>query len=374
MSSHATANPTADALRSAHPYLMYDHMHEQPDAIRDVRARNGHALAELARALGERAPVVLTGIGSSLHAAQLGEYWLRTLAGNRAARAIGAFELVNYFPPLEARAALIAISHRGWKQFASRSVRGAIEAGALTASICGEGARDGARAAQSLFITTAQEKSGAHTKSLTTAMALLLELAIDSAGLAGRSDSADALRPELDEIPARYERRLRDDSQERAAAERFRSFRRIVLIGAGPNCTSAREGALKLKEATFTYAEGFEVEEFLHGPIACADEQTLAILISAGGPGAERIEQAARALGEIGAARLALVNPDGAALASAADAAIHIEGAGEIPSPFGVILALQLFTYWSAIARGCDPDRNHREDPRQARAATHFKF
>jgi glucosamine--fructose-6-phosphate aminotransferase (isomerizing) len=225
-----------------------------------------------------------------------------------------------------------------------------------------------------LLATTAREKSQAHTKSLTTAMALLLELAAQCAALVGRRDEAAGARKFLDELPGFFERRLRDDRQERAAAERFKAFRRIVLIGAGPNHASAREGALKLKETTFTYAEAFDVEEFLHGPIAAADAGTLAILISAGGRGAERMADTARALGEIGAARLAIATDDDPALADAADESIRVEGRGELASPFGVILSLQLFAYWSALARGCDPDRNHRDDERYARAANHYRF
>lgn len=351
---------------------MWEHIHEQPGAIVAAVARSRAATREFARRIVDAPAIVLSGIGSSMHAAMLGEYWLRAIGGLDSARALNSFEHLHYGAAAAPGAAIVAISHRGWREFPARIAAGGNLKRLVKAAICGEGPRPGARAADYVFITTEQEKSGAHTKSLTCALAILLEIAIETAIARGEHDRALSIRRDFAEVPARLERRLADPSAERAAAEKYRNYRRILLIGAGPSFACAREGALKLKEATFTYAEALETEEFLHGPIASLDAESLVVLIDAGNPPSPRLAEAARAAGEIGAARLAVVTGAGGDLASLAEHTIRCESRIEATSPFAAILSLQLFTYFSAIARGCDPDRNHRDDPRHARAASHF--
>jgi glucosamine--fructose-6-phosphate aminotransferase (isomerizing) len=353
---------------------MFDAITDQPAAIRRVVERNHAAICALARMLVDARAVWLAGIGTSLNAAMYGEYWLRSVGGLRWVRAVSSFDLANYYLPLETGWALITVSHRGWKQFSARAVAAARERGVLTAAISGEGPSEGARLADYLFITTEQEKSGAHTKSLTTAMALLFDLAIEVRRLRYSSDEASQiLRAGFVEIPARYERRIADHGREREAAAQFKNYKRIVILGAGPNYVTAREIALKLKEAAYSYAEALQVEEFLHGPIAACDAETLAILIAGGpGPSGERMVQAARAIGEVGAARIAIVA--GGVPAPQAEFTIPVESASETLSPFTTLLSLQLFTYYSALARNADPDRMHRGDPHHARAAQHYEL
>lgn len=353
---------------------MWEHIHEQPAAIAGAIARGRPAIAEFARRIADAPSVTLSGIGSSLHAAMLGAYWMRAVGGLDPARALNSFEQLHYEAPAAHGAAIVAISHRGWREFPARLAAGGNLEHILTAAICGENPRAGAHAADFVFLTTAQEKSGAHTKSLTGALAILMELAIETALARGDHERALSVRREFAEVPAQLERRLADPSAERAAAEKFRGFRRIVLVGAGPAYACAREGALKLKEATFTYAEAIETEEFLHGPIASLDADSLIVLIASDAATAPRLVQVARAAGEIGAARLAIVTGAAAKLADIAEQTIRVEGRDEITIPFAIILSLQLFTYFSALARGCDPDRNRHDDPRYARAASHFKL
>ncbi len=351
---------------------MWEHMHEQPAALLSARARSRSEALEFARRIVDAPSIVLSGIGSSLHAAMLGEYWLHAVGGLGAARARNSFEHLHYGAAAAPGAAIIAISHRGWREFPARLAAGGNLDRIVKAAICGEDPHRGALAADFVFITTAQEKSGAHTKSLTGALAILLEIAIETAIARGEQSRPLSIRREFAEVPAMLERRLSYPSAERAAAGRFRNYRRIVLLGAGPAYPCAREGALKLKEATFTYAEALETEAFLHGPIASLDAETLLILISTGP--SPRLAEVARAAGEIGAARLAFVTGPGDELADFVDETIRVEGRNEATSPFAIILSLQLFTYFSALARGFNPDRNRLDDPRYARAAKHFEL
>jgi glucosamine--fructose-6-phosphate aminotransferase (isomerizing) len=361
--------------RAGHPFHMFDAIAAQPAAIAEVVARNREGVAALARVLKQAPSLMLAGMGTSLNGAIYGEYWLRTIGRMASVRAVSSFDAVNYGLKPAAAGALLMLSHRGWKQYSARAVAEAKAAGVVTAAICGQGPDEGARLADHLLLTTEQEQSAAHTKSLTTAMALLFGLALE---LRAQGDGGDLetqrLRTEFEALPDLMRRRIGDDSRERDAAEQLRNYRRIVVLGGGPNYPTAREIALKLKETSFAYAEGMQVEEFLHGPISSADRDTLVILASGGGAAGARAEQVANALGEIGAERLGIYTRAGSTLAEAVDVGIRVEGEDEALSPFALLLSLQLFTYWLAVKRGCNPDLAHRDDARHVKAASHFEM
>ena len=361
--------------RAGHPFHMFDAINAQPTAIADAVARNREAVAALARALKQTPSLTLAGMGTSLNGAIYGECWLRTIGRIASVRAVSSFDVVNYGLKPAAGGALLVLSHRGWKQCSARAVAEAKAAGIVTAAICGQGPDEGARQADHLLLTTEQEQSAAHTKSLTTAMALLFELALELRAQGGSGDlETQRMRTEFETIPDLMRRRLGDDSRERDAAEQLRNYRRIVVLGGGPNYPTAREISLKLKETSFAYAEGMQIEEFLHGPISSADRDTLVIIASGGGAAGARAEQVANALGEIGAERLGIYTRSGSALAEAVDVGIQVEGEDEALSPFALLLSLQLFTYWLAVKRGCNPDLAHRDDAHHVKAASHFEM
>lgn len=361
--------------RAGHPFHMFDAITAQPTAIADAVARNREGVAALARALKQTPSLTLAGLGTSLNGAIYGEYWLRTIGRMASVRAVSSFDVVNYELTPAAGGALLVLSHRGWKQYSARAVAESKAGGVVTAAICGQGPDEGARQADHLLLTTEQELSAAHTKSLTTAMALLFELALELRAQGGSGDlETQRMRTEFETIPDLMRRRLGDDSRERDAAEQLRNYRRIVVLGGGPNYPTAREIALKLKETSFAYAEGMQIEEFLHGPISSADRDTLVIIASGGGAAGARAEQVANALGEIGAERLGIYTRSGSALAEAVDVGIQVEGEDERLSPFALLLSLQLFTYWLAVKRGCNPDLAHRDDARHVKAASHFEM
>ncbi|MGH7914901.1 MAG: SIS domain-containing protein, partial [Candidatus Binataceae bacterium] len=220
--------------RAGHPFCMFDAIGAQPTAISEVVTRNREGVAALARALKQTPSLTLAGLGTSLNGAMYGEYWLRAIGQMSSVRAVSSFDAVNYGLKPAAGGALLVLSHRGWKQYSARATAEAKAAGIMTAAICGQGPAEGARQADHLLLTTEQEQSAAHTKSLTAAMALLLMLALELRAQGGKLESQSLLE-EFEAIPDLMRRRIGDDSRERDAAEQLRNYRRIVVLGGGPN-------------------------------------------------------------------------------------------------------------------------------------------
>jgi glutamine---fructose-6-phosphate transaminase (isomerizing) len=205
--------------------------------------------------------VILTGCGTSFHAAQT------------AGEAVQALELV--LRPERDAEVLVAISHEGGTPLTLEAVRAWpgptwVVTGAPESPIAQE-------AEEVVVSTPGIEESWCHTVSYTCAVAAL-------AALRGEDVSwlPDAVAAEL-ERPA-----------EPSDHERF------LVAGAGRDWPTAQEAVLKLREGAFVAAEAHHTEQLLHGHLAAVDETVRCFVLEGEGRAAERARDAVAALTELG--------------------------------------------------------------------------
>jgi glucosamine--fructose-6-phosphate aminotransferase (isomerizing) len=112
---------------------------------------------------------------------------------------------------------------------------------------------------------------------------------------------------------------------------------RVVVAGSGHAWPTAQEAVLKLREGAHLPAEAHHTEQLLHGHLAAIDESVRAYVLD--GP---RAAEAVAALEVLGCETTL------------------------VPSrhPVVDVVFFQLLTVAAAEARGVDPDRIRREDPR----------
>jgi glucosamine--fructose-6-phosphate aminotransferase (isomerizing) len=199
----------------------------------------------VARMQGARR-VCFVGTGTSQHAAELGALmfepgdmqarWSSSAAFTVSERALGAGD------------AVVVISHTTETAFARRARELALDAGARVTSITGPD-RGWPEAVQ----TPVRERSETYTASYLAALVVLarLSVALEQSSFAGG---------QLSQIPDRVRAAIASPQVLGSAPERL-----LVLAGAGPGAITAREGALKLREAARLPAEGYEAEYLLHG-------------------------------------------------------------------------------------------------------------
>lgn len=347
---------------------MYDAIRQQPERIADVLATERTRIERAADAAAARKRLVFAGIGTSYHAAQLGEQFLRHLTGGSAQALVEqSFELVHYPVALTPDDAVIAVSHRGGKSYSVQALEAARRAGALTIAVTG---RSASAAADFAIPTCEQETSFAHTKSYTTALAALAAFAIRVAERQGLARDAAAVRAALERVPWLVQQALACEPHVLGPARRIAAHERWVFVGAGPNWATAREGALKVKETSYMASEGLETEQFLHGPLAEMDSRAALVALLAGGPGDERARSVLRAAGELGVLRVA-VAAKGIAEAPA-EHRIEVPAAEEWLSPFVQVVPVQLLSYYVALERQCNPDTGREHQPAHARARAHY--
>lgn len=275
---------------------LYRSIHAQPEAVR-VLLTDWDGPSQAAERLADTGRVLLAGIGTSYHAALVGEYLLR-LAGVEA-WALRSFEFVNYPRPLYADDGVIIISHRGSKLQGNLAVQRAVNAGVPSIGITGKNSK--MQGAGIVIETVEQDPSSTHSISYIGALTRLAQIAVQLAALKGRDKEAKYLEQGLGQVPRLMENILAREGEVRGIAqEAVAQQRRMYYVGAGPNAVTAAEGALKAKEAAYVTAEGFELEQAIHGPQVAFESEDLLIPISVNGAAQSRLADFLLALSEIG--------------------------------------------------------------------------
>jgi glucosamine--fructose-6-phosphate aminotransferase (isomerizing) len=350
-------------MPSGHPFHMHDAIYAQPGALRLVGRGNERPLAEAAGRLREASSVRVTGVGTSWHAALIGELMLARVGrlGVRA-RAIHAFDLVEYGPPAAEPTVTIVVSHRGTSRYARQALEQARTGGGGIA-VTGK-ASDGLAAADVVLRTVEAEASRAHTVSYTSALALLALLAAEVGG------DAD-FRHAVDGLPDHVALLLGQESWE-DLAKRFAGRRRYWFVGGGPNMATALEGALKMGETNHATALGLPSEQFLHGAWGALTAEDLLVLVAPPGAARARAVDVARVAGAVGAPVLAVVGEGDREIAALAAETIELAEVPELLSPLLAVVPLQLLAYHLAVAAGSNPDTMRAEEPPYARALASF--
>lgn len=265
----------------------------------------------------------LVGTGTSQHAAELGAWMLRE--AGRAAYPMSSMHFAN-LPPFAPDDGVILISHNAAAEtaFAGAAWRAVSQAGLPVVPITRRGG-----ALPDAVETVDKESSHTYTVSYTAA---LIQLARMAHGL-----GADAFAPSvLEGVPDAVRRAI----QEAATQEIAQPERLLVLTGEGPASVSAREGALKVREASRFPAEGYDIEYLLHGhavPLNASDR--LVTLVPPDTQGLTgHVETAAGAAGV---------------------AVTRVEEPAELPlllAQIPLTVRLQLLALRFALERGFDPD------------------
>lgn len=344
--------------RSGHPYHMHDAIYAQPGALRLLTRGQGAALSAAASRLAGAPHVWLAGLGSSWHAALVGEALLARVGGLATrARAVDAFDLAEYGPGDPA--AVLAVSHRGGNRHVLATLARARAAGGATVMVTARGG-DGPAGVEHVLRTVEPEASSCHTVGYTCALAMLAALA---ASVGGDDETAR----QLDAIPDLLAMLLGQESWEELAA-RFGGRRRYWVVGGGPNVATAYEGALKLSEAAWVPAIGLGCEQFLHGAWAALEPDDVVILVAPPGAAHDRARDVAGVAAAIGAPVIALLDEDDREIAPLAAETIALPSVPELLSPIVAVVPLQLLTYHLAVKGGANPDTMRAEQPAYGRA------
>lgn len=356
---------TLSQERTGHPYHMHDAIMAQPRAIARVIAEERENVRRLAELVRDSARVHIVGIGTSWHAALIGEDLLRNPGGRRDARAWNSFEFCDRPTALDDDDAVIVLSHRGTKTYSALALERAHESGAATGLLTGVGSDARRELANVVVETSEPDPSSAFTISHTAALTALTMLAFELSG----EDSSAALST----LPDAVRSAIATEDSVKDWAARSRDVERFYFLGTGLNASTSYEAALKMKEANYTTTEGFHLEQYLHGPFVSTDEGCMVTFVAPPRSGLEdRVADLMRTVAEVGARTAALLESGDDSRGDLVDTVISAPACPEVFSPIVYLVPLQLFTYWLALELGHNPDVFRLNDPKHIAARRHY--
>jgi glucosamine--fructose-6-phosphate aminotransferase (isomerizing) len=356
------------ALKGQHPHFMLKEITEQPESLSDtirglvtLEPAGTHLddLGDAAERLRGVRGVVLIGMGTSLHAAMVGRYYMEAIAGIPA-EFDNASEFRYRNPIIGPGTLVVSVSQSGETVDVLEAMAVAKAGGALQVTVCNtEGAQTTRVADGTVYTRAGLERGVASTKCFTTAIAALYGLALALAEAQGRLDPG-ALREhvrDLLRLPDAVGRLLAEDSQYRTLGNHFYDAQHLLFLGRGLGYPVAMEGALKMKEISYIHAEGYAAGEMKHGPIALIDRSfptvAIATKFALRSKIISNIEQVQARGGEV----VAIATEGDDAVARLADHVIFVPEASSMLEPIVATIPLQLLSYYVAVRRGCDVDQ-----------------
>src|SRR6266487_657948 len=180
---------------------LYRSIHAQPQIVRTL-LQDWEGPTQAAEQLASRKRLLLAGIGTSFHAATVGEYLLRSAGAD--AWAVRSFEFVNYPRPLSPDDGVSVISHRGSKLHGNQAVQRALDAKVLTIGITGKSSK--MQEPDIVIETVEQDPSSTHSISYTSALTRLGQVAARLAAKLGNAEQAQLLEQGFQHLPALMEK------------------------------------------------------------------------------------------------------------------------------------------------------------------------
>jgi glutamine---fructose-6-phosphate transaminase (isomerizing) len=349
-------------------HFMAKEIFEEADVVRDtlksrVSLESGRVFLDDTgldpEAFREASRVVLIACGTSYHAGLIGKYLLESLA-HVPVDVEYASELRSRDFVMDRTTLVLGISQSGETADTLAALRAAREKAQAVLAVTNNPNSSMARGADGVLDLHAGPEIGvAATKTFVGQMAALALFALAFAQARGAlgEDESLALVQELQRVPHKMDRVLGGAAAIERAARRFLACEHYLFLGRWINFPIALEGALKLKEISYTHAEGYAGGEMKHGPIALIDEgmTTLAIV-----PHDRVYEKMLSNIAEVQArsGRILAVAFEGDEKArAAAEEVFPIPATHQLFTPFLTVLPLQLFAYHSAAAKGLDVDQ-----------------
>ena len=277
------------AEKGGYETFMLKEIHEQPEAVRETigdRVR-GHELVLEALGMSELEiqnlrRIVIVAAGTSYHAGVVGRYVIEEWARVPVEPDI-ASEWIYRNPVLSKDTLVVGISQSGESRDTVNAVKLARELGAHTLAVTNLMGTQITREVDSTIYTRCGLEVGvAASKTFTAQVALLYLVALKMAQIRRTlpSDEIEFILDRVHELPRKISEFLEGDHPIDEIAGRFYDKPFFLYLGRHIGLPVALEGALKLKEISYTPTDAYSAGEMKHGPIALLEEGTPVVVVA----------------------------------------------------------------------------------------------
>jgi glutamine---fructose-6-phosphate transaminase (isomerizing) len=357
----------SQAQKGGYPHFMLKEIHESSESVANaMRGRLTDDGSVFFREfdvpddeLRRYREVLLLGMGTSLHAAMVGEYVIEDWAGIPA-KAMDASEFRYRRPTFGKDALAVVITQSGETADTLVGLHQAKERGALTVAVTNVVASSAARDADgAIYLHSGPEIGVASTKTLLAHLVSLYLLGLRMATVHGRvslerrHELVASLRALPDQVLAIVDR----DKEIAQIAHKYSRYRNFMYMGRGLGYPVALEGAIKLKEISYIHAEGTTGGELKHGPIAMLDKDFPVIAICTASGTKDKMVSNVHEIVARDAPVLALVTEGDTSLDGVATDVFVMPAVEEAAGAILNTVFLQLFAYHVAMELGQNVDQ-----------------
>lgn len=354
--------------KGGYDHFMIKEIHEQPDTIHDcLRGRllpeNGQIIMSGIEnnldALVNAQRIVMVACGTSWHAGLIAEYMIEELC-----RIPVEVEYASEFryrnPIINKGDVIVAISQSGETADTLVALERAKEQGAFIFGVVNVVGSSIARISHAGAYTHAGHEIGvASTKAFTGQLAVLsmMALKIAYAKKTITKERYQQLLNDLYAVPEKVKEILKDTSNIKAIAEKYKDAKDFLFLGRGYNFPVALEGALKLKEISYIHAEGYPAAEMKHGPIALVDENLPVVFVATKDSYYEKIVSNVQEIKARKGQVIAVATEGDTVIPGMANDVMFVPDTDEVIAPLLSTIPLQLLSYYVGIAKGIDVDK-----------------
>ena len=301
--------------------------------------------------------VVIVGCGTAYYAGLLASYYMEQLVPDLTTEVVIASEYRYRSFHLPKNSVALIVSQSGETADTLACLREIKKRGIKTLGIVNVIGSTIAREVDGgTYVHAGPEISVASTKAFTAQVVTMIMFAGMLAEYhGGNAELISKITKELSILPKEIEKTLKNHRDAiKSLAKKYYKYNNALYLGRDTAYPIALEGALKLKEISYTHAEGYASGELKHGPIALVDESFFEVFDILDN---WLFDKSIGGLHEVRArGGKAIVFTDSKAEIEADDI-IRINSKIKILAPLLLNTLQQLFAYYIAVNRGNDVDQ-----------------
>ncbi|MBQ2660468.1 glutamine--fructose-6-phosphate transaminase (isomerizing) [Candidatus Saccharibacteria bacterium] len=206
------------------------------------------------------------------------------------------------------------------------------------------------------YVHVGPEISVASTKAFTSQVIAMVMFGLTIAQAKGVKSTI--LKPyveEIAELPEEIRRTLEDTNEKIAEiAKKYKDYEHAIYLGRDTAYPTSMEGALKLKEISYVDANAYAFGELKHGPLALVDDRFFELALVPEGALYEKTISNIQEVLARGGHIIAITNTD---FDLPVENVVRIESQIKIFAPILMNLVLQLFAYYTTVAKGYNVDQ-----------------
>lgn len=349
------------ATKGEYPFFMLKEINEQPQAVREML----HVLyaSEFVEAFlshfDTAKRIFFIGAGSSYNACVSGAYYFNKIAKVPVIPVIAGQFMEMYGNTIDDDTLLVCVSQSGETKDIINIVNYAreIKKGRILGILNVLGSTLMNRSDTYLPLACNLEISVPATKTFINQVTMLYFLALRMAERRGVL-SKEKIKRE-DEMLRRLPELLKETIQKtegacKNLAQQLLHVKDIYSLGFGVCHGTALEGALKIKEVTYSHCEGMYSAEFKHGPLSIVEKDYPVIYNAV----PENTKMIISHINEVSCreGKIIVIGEDNEALKREADIFIEVPKSNEILGSILHVIPLQLLAYYWAVGKGINPD------------------